>query len=171
VGWTPPSRGLIIPPAVNELRVPTHATSAEIRCADGRVLVGRVFIPVSSSHHSGPMRPEEWMNEPAQFFAFLPDDAKATVLLSKPQVAVLTIPAAEAEDAPDEDVELPVRRLAVELGDRHLEGDVVIDMPMGHRRVLDYLNRPEPFLTLRAGERWHLVRKSLMTRVAEIQED
>jgi len=156
---------------VNELRVPTHATAAEVRFADGRVAIGRVFIPVSSSHHTGPMRPEEWMNDTGSFFAFLPDDAKATVLLSKEQVAVLTVPAVADTDLEDEDVELPVRRLTIELGDRRVEGDLLIDMPMGHRRVLDYLNRPEAFLTLRAGERWHLVRKGLITRVIEMQED
>lgn len=155
---------------MNELRVPTHATVSEIRFADGRVLVGRVFIPVSSSHHTGEMRPEEWMNEAGAFFAFLPDDAKSTILVNKLQVAVLSVPPVLDEDLEVEDVELPRRRIAIELGDRRIEGDVVIDMPLGHRRVLDYLNRPEPFLTLRTSDRWHLVRKSLMTRVIEIQE-
>jgi hypothetical protein len=155
---------------VNELRVPTHATAAEIRSADGRVLVGRVFIPISSSHHTGPMRPEEWMNESGAFFAFLPDDAKATILVNKEQVAVLTVPAMLDELEGEEEAELPVRRVVIELGDRRVEGELVIDMPSGHRRVLDYLNRPEPFLMLRAGDKWHLVRRSLMTRVSEIEE-
>jgi hypothetical protein len=155
---------------MNELRVPTHATAAEIRCADGRVFVGRIFIPPSSSHHTGSMRPEEWMNETGPFFAFLADDARATVLLNKQEVAVLSVAPGHDEDAEAEDAELPVHRLAVELVDRRVEGVVVVDMPPGHRRVLDYLNRPEPFLLLRAEDRWHLVRKSLITRVIEIEE-
>ena len=155
---------------MNELRVPTHATAAEIRCADGRVFVGRVFIPISSSHHSGPMRPEEWLNESGAFFAFLPDEAKSTVLVNKRQVAVLSVPAQVDEVADEEDAELPLVRVAIELGDRRIEGRVLLDMPMGQRRVLDYLNRPDVFLRLRAGDRWHLVRKELITRVIEIQE-
>jgi hypothetical protein len=155
---------------MNELRVPTHATAAEIRCADGRVFVGRVFIPVSSSHHSGPMRPEEWLNESGAFFAFLPDEAKSTVLVNKRQVAVLSVPAQVDEVADEEDAEMPLVRVAIELGDRRVEGRVLLDMPEGQRRVLDYLNRPDVFLRLRAGDRWHLVRKELITRVIEIQE-
>jgi len=144
---------------------------AEVRCADGRLFVGRIFVPSSSSHHSGPMRPEEWMNETGPFFAFLPDEEKATILLNKQQVAVISVPAFHDQDADVEDVELPIRRVLVEIGDRgRVEGDLVIDMPLGQRRVLDYLNRPEPFLTLRGGDRWHLVRRSLITRVIESQE-
>src|SRR5687768_1926457 len=144
---------------MNELRVPTHATAAEVRCADGRTLIGRVFIPSSSSHHTGPMRPEEWMNESGAFFAFLPDDAKATVLVNKAQVAVLSVPPLHDVDAEGEDVELPVRQVSIELGDRRVEGALVIDMPLGQRRVLDFLNRPEAYLTLRTEDRWHLVRR------------
>jgi hypothetical protein len=155
---------------MNELRVPTHATAAEIRCADGRVFVGRIFIPISSSHHTGAMRPEEWLNETGPFFAFLPDEAKSTVLLNKQQVALISVPAIVEVPEEDEDAELPLHRVAVELGERRVEGFVLIDMPLNQRRTLDYLNRPDSFLTLRAGDRWHLVRKSLITRVIEIQE-
>jgi len=155
---------------MNEFRVPTHATAAEVRCGDGRVFVGRIFIPPSSSHHSGSMRPEDWMNETGPFFAFLADDAKATVLLNKQEVAVLSVAPSQDEDAQAEDAELPTHRIAVELAERRVEGGLVVDMPPGHRRVLDYLNRPEPFLVLRASDRWHFVRKSLITRVIEIEE-
>ena len=111
------------------------------------------------------------MNETGPFFAFLPDDAKATILLNKEQVAVLSVPPFEDVDAADEDVDLPIRRVLLEIGDRgRVEGDLVIDMPLGQRRVLDFLNRPEPFLTLRGSDRWHLVRRSLITRIIESQE-
>jgi hypothetical protein len=157
---------------MNELRVPTHATVAEIRCRDGRIFLGRVFIPGSSSHHSGAMRVDEWMNESGVFFPFLPDDSKATVLLNRDQVAVLAVaPVEETEaEAVEPDMEIPKRRIAIELGDRRIEGEVRIDMPQSQRRVLDYLNRHEPFLLVRTPGRWFLVRKSLIARVVEIQE-
>jgi len=111
------------------------------------------------------------MNETGAFFAFLPDDAKTTILLNKQQVAVVSVPPVHDADAESEDAELPVRRVLLEIGDRgRVEGDLVIDMPLGQRRVLDFLNRAEPFLTLRGGDRWHLVRRSLVTRVIESQE-
>ena len=49
-------------------------------------------------------------------------------------------------------------------------GVLVIDMPEGHQRVLDYLNRPDPFLIVRDGDRQHLVRKQRITRVVEPRE-
>jgi hypothetical protein len=155
---------------LNELRVPTHATAAEVLCSDGRVFVGRIFVPAASSHHSGPMRTDEWFNEGNTFFAFLPDDAKSTVVLNKAQVAVLTVGATLDAVALEEESAAPVRRVIVELGNRRVEGYVVIEMPLGHRRVLDALNCAEAFLTVRAEDRWHLVRKSLITRVVEIEE-
>jgi len=111
------------------------------------------------------------MNETAPFFAFLPDDAKDTLLLNKHQVAVLSVPPFHDDDAESEDAELPVRHVTLEIGERgRVEGDLVIDMPVGQRRVLDFLNRPEAFLTLRGVGRWHLVRRSLVTRVIETRE-
>jgi hypothetical protein len=155
---------------MSELRVPTVAVTAEILCADGRSFLGRIFIPVLSSHHSGPMRAEEWLNEPARFFPFLPDDAQAPMLLNKREVLVLSVAAlADAGQIP-EGSDSPVRRVAIEAEDRRLEGTVIIDMPHGHTRVLDYLNRPEAFVTVRDGDRHHLVQKERITRVIELKE-
>ena len=156
---------------MSELRVPTVALAAEVLCSDGRRFVGRIFVPASASNHSGPMRPEEWMNESAPFFPFLPDDATAPVILNKREVLVITVPAdADAGDLP-EGADNPRRRVTIETRDRRFEGLVVIDMPQNQSRVLDYLNRPEAFLTLRDGDRHHLVQKDWITRVSEIREE
>lgn len=156
---------------MSELRVPTIALAAEILCADGRSFVGRIFVPASASRHPGPMRPEEWMNEPAPFFPFLPDDTKVPVILNKRELLVITVPAeADAGDIPD-GAENPVRRVAVEAEDRRFEGLIIIDMPSNQCRVLDYLNRPEGFLTLRDGDRHHLLQKERITRVIELREE
>ena len=156
---------------MSELRVPTVALAAEVLCADGRTFVGRIFVPATASRHPGPMRPEEWMNEPALFIPFLPDDAKAPVVMNKREVLVLSVAAASDFGDVVEGAEPPVRRVAVEAEDRRLEGEIVIDMPINKTRVLDYLNRPESFLTLRDGDRHHLVQKERITRVIEIREE
>lgn len=154
---------------MSELRVPTVATEAEILCADGRSFRGRVFIPGLALRHSGPMRLEEWLNDTPQFFPFLPDDAERPVLMNKREVLVMTFSA----PPPDEDAaepEGPHRRVAIECEARRLEGVLVIDMPSHLSRVLDFLNRPELFLTLRDGNRHHLVQKERITRVLEVPE-
>ena len=153
---------------MQELRVPTIATAARVTCSDGKVLIGRVFIPQGAFRHTGPMRPEEWINETTEFFPFLAEGEEQAVLLNKDQVAAVTIPApAPDEDAPPVDEQDGVRHVVVECGALRLEGELRIDMPEGQRRVLDMLNRPERFVTLHAGPEHHLVHKRHVTRVLE----
>jgi hypothetical protein len=151
---------------MSELRVPTIALVAQVTCADGRVFAGRVFVPAAALQHSGPMRPEEWINEPAAFFPFLPDREDEPVLFNKAAVAAISLSAS----GPDEEsatAPATLRDLTVECGTLRFEGELRIDMPQGRRRVLDALNRPEPFLALHAGRRQHLVHKRHVTRVLE----
>ena len=151
---------------MSELRVPTVALAAEVNCGDGRAFSGRIFVPAAALRHSGPMRPEEWINEPMAFFPFLPDREQASVLLNKQEIVAVTLtsPPSEEELPPAED---GVRKVTIECGALRFEGDLRIDMPEGQRRVLDTLNRTERFLTVRAGERHHLVHKRHITRVLE----
>ena len=153
---------------MSELRVPTNAYEAEVLCADGRTFRGKIFIPVLASTHSGSMHPAEWMNEVQPFFPFLPDDGQGSFILNRSEVLVLSVDAAadEDEDDPLKDTALR-RRVIVECRDRRFEGEIVIDMPSYLSRVADYLNRPDPFLTVRDGDRHHLIRKARITRVIE----
>ena len=152
---------------LGELRVPTVALSAEILTVDGRSVTGRIFVPAAAHHHDGAMRAGEWMNDAADFFPFLPDAAASPVLLNREEVLVMTVAAfADAGDVTPE-AELPVRTVALDCAGRRFEGKFVIDMPEDHKRVLDYLNRPGRFLTLRDGDRHHLVQKKRITRVQE----
>jgi len=140
-----------------------------VTCLDGRTFHGRIFVPASSSTHEGPMRAQEWMNGGGQFFPFLPDDAKAPIILNKKEVLMLSI-----ESDPGQEQGEPVdvdRQVLVECGSRRLTGHLHIDMPPHHQRVLDYLNRPEAFLPLHDGNRLHLVQKHNITRVLDVGSD
>jgi len=153
---------------LSELRVPTIALDAEIVCGDGTCFAGRIFLPAASSHHHGPMRADEWMNDTTPFFPFLPANSSAPVILNKAEVVVLSVVVEGALE--EEGVDSPHRRVQVECKERIVSGLLVIDMPEGHQRVLDYLNRPDPFLIVRDGDREHLVRKQRITRVIEPRE-
>jgi len=153
-----------------DFRVPRVLRAAEVLCADGGRIRGRMFLPATAQSHAGAMRAEEWMNDVADFFPFLPDGEGSPVILNKRELVVLTVAAsADRNDALDE-VPVPVRRVAIDCGGVRLDGEVVIDMPANHSRVLDLLNRPGAFLTVRDGDHHHLVRKSRITRVRETQE-
>jgi len=152
------------------LRVPTVALDAEVLCADGRTFLGRIFVPPSASHHQGAMRPEEWMSESTDFFPFLPDKATVPIILNKPEILILSVPAAADAGDVAEGVTVIERRVAVVVGGRRILGTIVLDMPQSHCRVLDYLNRGQRFLTLRDGDRHHLIQKARITRVEEPRE-
>ena len=152
---------------MSELRVPTNAVEAEVLCTDGRIFKGRVFIPVASSHRSGPMRASEWMNGPP-FFPFLPADGGDSFILNRNEVLVFSVAALAERDEDEPEDEVSIRRhVIVECRDRLFEGDVVIDMPENLRRVADYLNRGESFLIVEDADRRHLIRKARITRVIE----
>ncbi len=145
--------------------VPRLLRSAEVVCADGRVLRGRVFLPAAAESHTGAVRMAEWLEEPGCFFPFLPDGEGRPVLLSKQQLIVVTV-AASVEDGAG-DAAVVRKRIRVECGVLRLEGEVVIDMPASHSRVLDLMNRPGDFLALRSGDHDLFVRKSRIVRVTE----
>lgn len=160
---------------MSELRTPTVALAAEVLLSDGRTLLGRIFVPSAASRHSGPTRPGEWMNDSVHFFPFLPDPVEpggtgTSVILNKQQLLVVSVPADADVTASSLVPGAHERRVVVECGGRRLEGTVLIDLPEEHCRVLDYLNSPEPFLTLRDGAVHHLVPKERITRVIEVQE-
>jgi hypothetical protein len=150
---------------MDELRIPTLTLAADVVFADGRQCAGRLFVPAAAPRHAGPTRASEWLNEPAEFFAFLPNDSADPVMVNKGEVLFVSVPA-EANDAGSlDDVETPRPAVEVECAGRRFEGHLAIDMPAGQTRVLDYLNRAERFLTLRNGTRHFLFRKSGITQV------
>ncbi len=156
---------------MSELRVPTVSVLAEVLCADGRRFQGQIFVPAAALRHSGATRAAEWLNEPSSFFPFLPAGGEGPVLINKREVLVLTVDAeADAGDVA-EGSGSPVRSVAIEAENERLDGRLLIQMPENQARVLDYLNLPEMFLTLRAGHRHHLVQKERITRVIEIREE
>jgi len=152
-------------PRAQAFYVPRLLRAAEVVCADGRVLRGRVFLPAAAESHPGALRMAEWLEEPGCFFPFLPDGEGRPVLLSKQQLIVVTVAASVEDETADSGVER--KRIRVECGVLRLEGEVVIDMPASHSRVLDLLNRPGDFLALRNGDHNLFVRKSRIVRVAE----
>jgi hypothetical protein len=149
---------------MDELSVPTVTLSADVVFSDGRQYPGRLFVPAAAPRHAGPARAAEWLNEPAEFFAFLPDESAETIMINKGEVLFVSVSSeANGGGSPDDDTPKPA--VEVECAGHRFEGHLAIDMPAGQTRVLDYLNRAERFLTLRNGQRHYLLRKSGITRV------
>jgi hypothetical protein len=151
---------------MNELRIPTIAIAAHADYSGG-VLSGTIFLPTLAAHHDGPTRPEEWLNQGEQpFFPFLPEGQNRAIILNKERLRVLTIRLAAEIDIQAEDRPFAVP-VTVECGDRSLRGLLVIELPSGHARLLDYMNTRELFVPLWTEDALHLIRKSCITRISE----
>jgi hypothetical protein len=108
------------------------------------------------------------LNEPGLFFPFRPRGSKRPTLLNKADILVLSVPAEANAPGGLEVAQPPKRPVEVECEDRAMRGSVAIDMPEGEDQFIDFVNNPEPFLTLRAGKRHQLVQKRLITKLTEI---
>jgi len=154
---------------MNGLRVPTVSLPVEIVDHDERSLKGTIFLPAMAHRHEGPARPDEWINENAPFFPFLPSDGGRSILLNKARVVALTVPLSTEEHTIPMDLERTAR-VIVECGAARFQGVLRMDMPDEKSRVLDYANRAEAFLELFDDERCHLIQKRYITRIIEIKE-
>lgn len=158
---------------MTDLRVPTLRQPVTVTCTDGRTFDGHIFMPSQSSRHQGPMSPEEWSDTVHTFFPFRPKGAASSTIFNLDSVAAFTVPAEAGGAAGDADdgaaSELPVFRVSVDARGATFEGLVVIDMPPDHQRVVDWLNAPAAFITVRAQGTHHLIQKRHVTRVVEIE--
>jgi hypothetical protein len=152
------------PAPMEDFRVPTVATPAEIRYFDERALAGRIFLPSRDSEHGGPIQPVEWLNQSSVFFPFLEDGARRAVLLNKRYVVVLTVA------VPSDELPLLGVMVRLECGTLAMQGVLEIEAPESQRRVLDFVNRPQLFLVLRAGEKRHIIQKHRITRITELED-
>jgi hypothetical protein len=146
---------------MDELRVPTVPVPAQILCADGSRLTGTVFLPPAASHHDGPTRPEEWINDGHPFFPFLPEDGSSAIILNKDLLVAITVAATPGMIL---DVE---REVQVEAAGQRLVGILHIDLPENQQRVLDYLNLAPDFVPLYSEQSLHLLNKRHVTRLKE----
>jgi hypothetical protein len=154
----------------NELRVPTVTLPVEIRYFDERPMRGNIFLPAGAQHHGGAMRPDEWMNQGTLFFPFQREEGGRPFVLNKRYVVVLTV-LLTGEDSERDDEGGSIRKVKVQCGTLELNGTVYLEMPENQRRVLDFVNRPEPFLNLHDGVQRHIIQKNRITSITELVEE
>jgi hypothetical protein len=157
--------------AAADLRVPTTTFTAEVVLVEGETLNGRFFVPSHTSLHPGPMRPDERLNDDADFFPFLPSASTEPVIVNKRQVAwvafdVRSFPSFRDEES-YEPPAMPEHRVVVHCRGRALEGALVIDLPQYKSRVLDRLNQHERFLRIKEEHFLYYVNRDHISKVVE----
>jgi len=148
-----------------ELRVPVGTVAVAVLDTEGQEVSGQLFVSECAAGHSGPMRPEERMNDASDFFPFHVDGDSTSVLLNKHRVSVVTLTCPE----PDPERALPHRRVVVVCDGREYSGVISLTTPATQLRVLDQLNGSERFLVLKSGRRQYLLNKRRVSRVVEVE--
>ena len=130
-------------------------------------------MPANTSLHPGPMRPDERLNDEADFFPFLPSESAEPVIVNKRQVVWVAFDTRSFPPAStDDDYEAPSspeHRVSVDCQGRKVDGVLVIDLPQYKSRVLDRLNHPERFLRIKDGHFLFYVGRDHISKVVEIK--
>jgi len=123
--------------------------------ADGSVMKGVVFLSAATRDHLGTQTLNDLMNEPGDFFPFRSEAGNFCV--SNKQ----TITHIRYEPQPnDPEQQLLGHRAEVEVrfvGGEQLTGTVIIEMPEGKDRLLDFINATDGFFMLQTQEAHYLV--------------
>lgn len=157
--------------------VPKHEINAELILPGVEPRRIRLFLAERAERHSGRERPSDLLTvSEASFFAIREPEGDVA-LVRRDAVVVLSVPAS-AEAGPERvlqpaggeadassDVAL-VETVRVQMEDgREVEGTIREMMPTGERRILDYLNRADPFVPLRDGDTIRFVNRARISCV------
>ncbi len=154
---------------MSELSVPTNPVEVTITGVDGRCWEGRIFLPIYSHNHAGPMKICEWLEDKMPFFALLCPKQSTPAFLNKQQVLFITAHD-NSELIEEESAEPSIIRKKIEVlfQEHSIIGEITVDMPSTQCRIIDYLNhRNEEFLHLKSDSDHYFVRKSWVNAIID----
>lgn len=154
---------------MTDLRVPKRAVPVEVVLPGGEARRVSVYLAEGAATHPGPERLSDLLNGKVPFIPAR-EDSGAMSFLNRESIAVARV--AAAEEPPDDSYTIPTEHeVEVTLTDgTRLSGLVAYVAPEGRERLVDFLNRPEPFLRLLEQDgvalvgRAHVARVALLTR-------
>jgi hypothetical protein len=152
-------------------QIPKFEAQAELLFVDNRRLTGRLFLSILPASPLGHTSVLDWLNEPMNFFPFLPDQRNEAMILNKQQLVYAVVNAElNQDDVADmleettwiEQVEVACDPFVV------LKGKILLNMPPDKARVLDFLNQPMRFFAIKEGNQSYIVHKRYITGVKEL---
>ncbi len=147
---------------MNEYRVDKQEHPVAIFLSDGLVLEGVVFLSPYASSHSGTQSISDLLNEKEQFFPFRNHEGNFS-LVNKQAVSYLRYQQADSEEGPlGERKEV---RLSF-FGGETLQGVVIIDLPRGKDRLVDFINSAPPYFDLEGDGCRYVANRSLVSHIA-----
>jgi hypothetical protein len=136
-------------------RVDKHEQSVVLFFSDGSVMKGVVFLSARTYSHFGQQTLVDLLREKAGFFPFR-TDAGTFCVVNKANLTHLRF----SPDSTEVDTVPPGYFSDVQIsfvGGEQLSGQIAIDLPTGHNRLLDFVNSVRDFFYLQGSEAHYLV--------------
>ncbi|BCR03000.1 hypothetical protein DESUT3_00690 [Desulfuromonas versatilis] len=147
---------------MNEYRVDKQEHPVAIFLSDGLVLEGVVFLSPYASSHSGTQSISDLLNEKEQFFPFRSNEGAFSLVNKEAVSHIRYLPTAEEEMPLGERKEVRLHFF----GRESLQGVVVIDLPRGKNRLVDFINSAPPFFVLEGDGCQYVANRTLICQIA-----
>jgi hypothetical protein len=154
---------------MQDLRVPKRAVPVEVVLPGGEARQVSVYLSEGAATHPGPERLSDLLNGSAPFIPARESGSGAMSFLHRASIAVARVPA--DEEPADDSFTIPTEHeVEITLVDgARLSGLVAYVAPESRERLVDFLNRTEPFFRLLERDRVALVGRAHVARVALLQ--
>jgi hypothetical protein len=152
-------------------QIPKFEAAAELHLADNSRLSGKLFLSILPASPLGHTSVLDWLNEPMNFFPFLPANSTEIIILNKQQVVEAIVDAQLNQDDVEDILEETTWIEAIEVHCDpfvRLSGKILLNLPPDKARVLDFINQPARFFALRNNNQSHIVHKRYITSVREL---
>lgn len=150
---------------MHEFRIEKDRCSVTLSLASGETITGAMFVQHAEDGDPRRESAHDVLNGPERFFPIETDEG-LTLLIAKDRVVeALTPLPANGDELRRASARSALLDVVLPSGDVR-SGTVLIELPAGQPRVLDFLNRlADRFLVLYAAEGTRLVNRALIERV------
>jgi hypothetical protein len=156
-------------------RVPKHVFPAEVTLVGHEPLSLRFFLSELAETHSGPERPSDLLKYSRPFIPTYDPATESVIILRREAIMVLSVSASEeyGEDAVEDEVGRSEEAVALDvklvlMGQVTISGKLTYLMPEGRRRIQDFLNAEEPFVSIRDGDTIRFINKGHIIKVTPL---
>ena len=147
---------------MSEYQVEKQKVSVGIELVDGQTRDGFIFLSPFSSFHSGPQTLVDLMSEEEPFAPFVGNDG-CFLLINKAQVSHIRYQK-EADDKPV--LGTPLEVTVTFTNSRQLSGTVVLEVPEGKSRLIDFMNSNHDFFDLLCEDGDYIVNPNIIIEIA-----
>lgn len=147
---------------MSEYQVEKQKVGVVLFLVDGQTRDGVIFLSPFSSFHSGPQTLLDLMSEEEPFVPFVGNDGNF-LLINKAQISHLKYQK-EEDDKPV--LGTPLEVSVTFTNSRQLAGTVVLEVPDGKSRLLDFMNNNRDFFGLTCADGDYVVNPNIIIEIA-----